>query len=148
MKNFFSIIICLYLLSSCSVDKINLSPIAGNFVNITNGTQQNLDFATKTEFTVNASEITNLLADFPRINNEKINKEVVVMKFNINEYIYATQAYNLTGKVKAQKNFENSYKKLQKLKSNLKPDEEEVLNRYLVKIKTSIGILENANISK
>ena len=55
------------------------------------------------------------------------------------------EEYNMTGLKNAEKKFEKSYKNLQKLRKYLKREEDEVLNRYLVRIKTNMSQL-NSNI--
>ena len=57
------------------------------------------------------------------------------------------EAYNMNGLNNAQRNFEKSYKNLQNLRKFLNQDEDQVLNRYLVRIKTNMTFLES-NISK
>lgn len=92
-----------------------------------------------------SSEITNLIASFPKFSNDAINKEVVNLKYHLRDYIGSMEEYNRTGLKKAEKKFEKSYKNLQKLRKYLKKEEDEVLNRYLVKIKTNMSQL-NSNI--
>jgi hypothetical protein len=92
----------------------------------------------------NAAEITNLLSSFPKFSkNKSLNLEAASMIVNIQDYLYAVEAGNAPGKDRALKGFEKSYKKIQILRKNLTPDEDEVLNRYLVRIKTNINIIEN-----
>jgi hypothetical protein len=92
-----------------------------------------------------SSEITNLIASFPKFSNDAINKEVVNLKYQLRDYIESMEEYNRTGLKKAEKKFEKSYKNLQKLRRYLKKEEDEVLNRYLVRIKTNMSQL-NSNI--
>lgn len=51
--------------------------------------------------------------------------------------------HNTVGKEKALYNYEKSYKKIQKLKNNLNEDEQEILNRFLVNIKTNVTLIES-----
>ena len=90
-----------------------------------------------------ASEITNLIASIPQFKNDAVDAEVTKLKYYLKDYIGAIQAYNLIGAEKAHSNYERTYKKLQRLKSYLNPDGQEVLNRYLVRIKTSMNTLES-----
>ena len=92
-----------------------------------------------------SSEITNLIASFPKFSNDAINKEVVNLKYHLKDYIGAMEEYNMTGLKNAEKKFEKSYKNLQKLRKYLKREEDEVLKRYLVRIKTNMSQL-NSNI--
>lgn len=55
------------------------------------------------------------------------------------------QEYDVKNLDKAERQFESSYKKLQKLRKFLSKDEDEVLNRYLVRIKINMSQM-NSNI--
>ncbi|WP_449401543.1 hypothetical protein [Chryseobacterium wanjuense] len=66
------------------------------------------------------------------------------MKYSLQNYLYAIDANNASGKNRAIKNFEKSYKKIQKLRENLNKDDDEVLNRYLVRLKTNISAIEDS----
>ena len=92
---------------------------------------------------INAPEITNLIATFPRFNNTAVDKEVFLLKEQLQNYLYAYEAYNLEGKNRALKNIEKRYKKIQQLRKFLNTDDDEVINRYLVRIKTNISTLES-----
>ena len=72
-----------------------------------------------------------------------MNEEVLALKFTISEYLYAVKEHNMIGKEKSFFNYEKSYKKLQKLKNKLNPEEQDILNRFLVKIKTNISLIES-----
>lgn len=131
---------------SCSAENINLSPVGG----MTYNSKANHSFYSLKErknLIVYASEITNLMASFPKFRSDAVNKEVVQLNYHLKDYIGAIEAYNINGLVSAERNFERSYKKLQKLRKFLNQDEDEVLNRYLVRIKTNLSILNN-NIPK
>ncbi|MCQ4035598.1 hypothetical protein [Kaistella montana] len=136
----FSFILLLFLISSCSVEKINLSPIGDN-VSAINEQSPSYSFDQKKQLIVYSSEITNLISSFPKFRNDAVNSEVSLLKFNLKEYIFAMQSYNLTNLSASHRKFEKSYKKLQKLRKYLNKDEDEVLNRYLVRIKTNMTFI-------
>lgn len=92
-----------------------------------------------------ASELTNQVSSFPKFENDAVNKEVGNLKYNVKDYVYAIQEYNLVGRTKAFSNIEKSYKKLQKLRTYLNADDNETINRYLVRIKGNINQLEILN---
>lgn len=95
-----------------------------------------------------SSEITNLVSSLPKFTNDAVNKEASKLKFYLKDYICGMEAYNLVGMDKAYRNYQKSYKSLQKLKPYLNKDEADVLNRYLVRIKTNMNILESNRIEK
>ncbi len=139
--NFGSLLLLLLILS-CSVEKINLSPIA----ELSNSSEKD-SYSNRKNLIVYSSEISNLITSFPKFRNDAVNLEVTNLKYHLKDYIGAMDAYNINGLNNAQRNFEKSYKKLQKLRKYLNEDEDQVLNRYLVRIKTNITFLES-NISK
>mgnify|MGYP003604446182 CR=1 FL=1 len=139
--NFGSLLLLLLILS-CSVEKINLSPIA----ELSNSSEKD-SYSNRKNLIVYSSEISNLITSFPKFRNDAVNLEVTNLKYHLKDYIGAMDAYNINGLNNAQRNFEKSYKKLQKLRKYLNDDEDQVLNRYLVRIKTNITFLES-NISK
>ena len=138
--NFGSLLFLLIL--SCSVEKIILSPIA----ELSNSSEKD-SYSNRKNLIVYSSEISNLITSFPKFRNDAVNLEVTNLKYHLKDYIGAMDAYNINGLNNAQRNFEKSYKKLQKLRKYLNEDEDQVLNRYLVRIKTNITFLES-NISK
>ncbi|MFC3160563.1 hypothetical protein ACFOEQ_20710 [Chryseobacterium arachidis] len=93
---------------------------------------------------VNASEISNLIATFPQFKNTALNTEITALKYSLQNYLYAIDANNPSGKNRTIKDFEKSYKKIQKLRQNLNKDDNEVLNRYLVRLKTNISAIEDS----
>ncbi len=131
---------------SCSAENINLSPVGGMTYN-SKANHSSYSLKERKNLIVYASEITNLMASFPKFRSDAVNKEVVQLNYHLKDYIGAIEAYNINGLVSAERNFERSYKKLQKLRKFLNQDEDEVLNRYLVRIKTNLSILNN-NIPK
>lgn len=131
---------------SCSVEKINLSPVSAT---VSGEPSQNLTYSLseRKNLIFYSSEITNLIATFPKFRSDAVNKEVTNLKYQLKDYIGAMAEFNSKGLETSEKKFENSYKKLQKLRKFLNKDEDEVLNRYLVRIKTNISLL-NSNIPK
>lgn len=127
-------------LISCSVEKINLSPLSGNLADTSSPSSV---LRTRPEQNVSAAELSNLIASFPKFRNDAVNTEVIHLKGHLRNYIYALDEYNLVERNKALRNFEKSYKNLQKLRKFLNRDEDEVINRYLVKLKKNVYIIES-----
>lgn len=96
------------------------------------------------EAIVYASSISNLIATFPKFRNDAVNKEVSSLKVSLSDYLVAVRDFNQSSKHKSLEDFEKYYKKIQKLRKFMVKDDEEVLNRYMVKIKTNINLLEAA----
>lgn len=137
-----SFVLLLFLLSSCSVEKMNLSPIGDNASQLSENAIP-YSFDQKKILIVHSSEISNLISSFPKLRNDAVNAEVSNLKYHLKEYIIAMKSYNLTQLDSSHRKFEKSYKKLQKLKKYLNQDDDEVLNRYLVRIKTSMTLINN-----
>ena len=141
------IFIVLFSLVSCASEKYNTSPIANSISGSTISNKTIDELATNSiNNNINASEITNLISSFPKINNNAVNDEISVLKINLQNYLYAYEAYNIDGKNRALSSIEKSYRKIQKLKNFLNTDEREVVNRYLVRIKTNISVLESSTV--
>ncbi|TXF76337.1 hypothetical protein [Chryseobacterium sp.] len=136
--------VLLLILGSCASEKLNMSPLNNN--GTTSKTTAIKDFDTFNNYITqneNAAEITNLLSSFPKFSkNKSLNLEAAAMIVNIQDYLYAVEAGNAPGKERALKGFEKSYKKVQTLRKKLSPDEDKILNRYLVRIKTNINSIE------
>ncbi|MBE4951289.1 hypothetical protein [Chryseobacterium culicis] len=147
MKRLIFLGVLIILTSSCATEKLNLSPLSNNFYSDTKGSDS--DRGSKKNFNINikeninASEISNMVSTFPKFKNNGINEEITSLKYSLQNYLYAIDANNSTGKSRALKSFEKSYKKIQKLRQNLDRDEDEVLNRYLVRLKTNISVIED-----
>ena len=141
-KTTFGYVLLLLVLFSCSAEKINLSPVGQ-----TSGRNGIYSYSERKNLIVYSSEITNLITSFPKFKNDAVNAEVLKLKFYLKDYIGAMESYNINGLNNSQRNFERSYKKLQKLRKYLNKDDDQVLNRYLVRIKTNMTFLES-NISK
>lgn len=148
MKNLFFFGILLLLTSSCATEKLNFSPLSNHFYSETGsdsdnrGLKKSIDISIKEN--VHASEISNLISTFPKFKNGSVNDEVVSLKYSLQNYLYAIDANNIQGKKRAVKSFENSYKKIQKLRQHLSKDDDEILNRYLVRLKTNISVIEDS----
>ncbi|UTX47835.1 hypothetical protein [Chryseobacterium sp. MA9] len=148
MKRLIFLGVLIILTSSCATEKLNLSPLSNNFYSDTKGSDS--DRGSKKNFNINikeninASEISNMISTFPKFKNNGLNDEVTSLKYSLQNYLYAIDASNSAGKSRALKSFEKSYKKIQKLRQNLDRDDDEVLNRYLVRLKTNISVIEDA----
>lgn len=141
-KSNFCYTLILLLAVSCSAEKINLSPIGAM-----SSSSEIQSYGDRKNLIVYSSEISNLITSFPKFKNDAVNDEVGKLKYHLKDYIGAMEAYNMNGLNTAQRNFEKSYKRLQKLRKYLNQDDDQVLNRYLVRIKTNMTFLES-NISK
>lgn len=134
--------------SSCASEKPNFSPLSNSFYSETKGSDSDRGPKNSIEINVkenvNASEISNLIATFPQFKNNALNNEITALKYSLQNYLYAIDANNMQGKNRAAKDFEKSYKKIQKLRQNLKKDDDEVLNRYLVRLKTNVSAIEDS----
>ncbi|SIQ36438.1 hypothetical protein SAMN05880574_11126 [Chryseobacterium sp. RU37D] len=148
MKRLIFFGVLLIITSSCATEKPNFSPLSTSFYSETKGsdsdrgTKNNIEINVKEN--VNASEISNLIATFPQFKNTSLNTEITTLKYSLQNYLYAIDASNISGKNRALKDFEKAYKKIQKLRQNISIDDNEVLNRYLVRLKTNISVLEDS----
>ena len=134
------------LLVSCSVEKVSVSPATALLSEVSYDTFTDAadDIETKIEFINYSSEINNAFQNsLISFSKKEVNEEVSALKFTISEYLYAVKEHNMVGKEKSFFNYEKSYKKLQKLKNKLSPEEQDTLNRFLVKIKTNITLIES-----
>lgn len=147
-KLFFFGVLLLLIITSCATEKLNLSPLSNNFYSETKGSDSDRGakkgFDINIKENVNASEISNLISTFPKFKNNGLNDEVTSLKYSLQNYLYAIDANNSNGKNRAVKSFEKSYKKIQKLRQQLDKDDDEVLNRYLVRLKTNISVIEDS----
>ena len=138
----------LLISASCATEKINSSPLTGSFYSEARGSEVSYETSKSLSVSisdnVNASEITNLVATFPTFKDEVLTKEVQNLKYGLQNYLYALDAGNTAGKERNFQNIEKSYKKIQKLRTKLNYDDNELLNRYLVKIKTNITLIEDS----
>ncbi len=134
--------------ASCTTEKPNFSPLSNNFYSEAKGSDSDNDTPNSIEMNVkenvNASEISNLTATFPQFKSTALNTEITALKYSLQNYLYAIDASNISGKNKALKDFEKSYKKIQKLRKSLNSDDNEVLNRYLVRLKSNVSAIEDS----
>lgn len=142
MKRSISYIGLILIASACTAEKINLSPLGNSF------TERNVAASAytsgeKKDLIIYSSEITNLISTFPKFRNYAVNLEVKNLKTHLKDYIGALKSYDNKGISRSNRKFEQSYRKLQNLRKNLNRDDDEVLNRYLVRIKTNMSRLNN-----
>lgn len=145
MRPYIYLIIILTSLASCSTEKITFSPVGGNLTSLNSATPLNRNFKEKSDVVFYSSELTNQMSTFPKFKNSAVNEEVAVLKKYIKDYVYALQVYNIDEKAQALDRVERSYKKIQKLRNFLNSDDDNVINRYLVRIKSNIAKLESIN---
>ncbi|MBB4808289.1 hypothetical protein HNP38_003631 [Chryseobacterium defluvii] len=148
MKRLIFFGVLLLITFSCATEKLNFSPLSNNFYSEAKGSdsdrgvKKSMDINIKEN--VNASEISNLISTFPKFKNTGLNEEINSLKYSLQNYLYAIDANNIAGKNRAIKSFEKSYKKIQKLRQHLDKDDDEVLNRYLVRLKNNISVIEDS----
>lgn len=142
----------LLIITSCATEKPNVSPLSNSFYSDTKKAEEDAEsynsFSINIKENVNAAEITNLISTFPKFKNSAVNEEVSTLKYTLQNYLYAVDAGNISGKNKTLNSLEKSYKKIQKLRKYLNKDDNEVLNRYLVRLKTNVTFIENSINSK
>lgn len=124
---------------SCNTEKVNLSPLTDSDDNQYN----KYNYTERVDQVNYSSEITNLLSTFPKFRNDAINAEITNMKTFLTDYIDYLNKNNFKNRSKSLADYQKSYKKLQMLKYYLNSDEADVLNRYLVRIKSNMNSLEN-----
>ena len=147
MKVFLRGFAALVILFSCSTEKVNMSPLSQNLSSGTPGVGDLLDKSEKSlEIIKYSSDITNSLVTIPKFKNEEVNKEVIRMKFYLSEYINAVKKYDHLARLDSYTRYTNSYKKIQKLRTQLPADDREIINRFMVKIKTNMSLLESLKI--
>ena len=118
-----------------------MSPVGDSIS--TDNKNSGISYTDKKSQIIYSSEITNLISTFPKFKNDAVNAEVINLKYHLKDYVNAMEAYNINGLNKAQRQFQKSYKKIQNLRKYLNPDDDQVLNRYLVRIKTNMSLLES-----
>lgn len=143
MKNIFFLGALSAILCSCASEKYQSSPLTFNLNRESAETDNSRISGNTVAKNVYASEITNLISSFPKFRNDAVNKEIIQLKISLQDYLYAIESYNLNAKSKAFRNFEKSYKNIQALRRYLSPDENMVVNRYLVRLKTNLSALES-----
>ncbi|PZU83695.1 MAG: hypothetical protein DI529_12320 [Chryseobacterium sp.] len=138
MKSFYkllSILVVISVIDSCSTssaasDELHPGAVSDSYAYLS------------PEAIVYASSISNLVSTFPKFRNDAVNREVGSLKNSLTDYLNAIREFNQSEKHKAIGDFEKYYKKIQKLRKFMTKDDDEVLNRYMVKIKTNINLLE------
>lgn len=147
MRKYIGLFFALILWTSCSVEKINLSPLANSYGN---SGSSSTSFAQKANQSVNTinytSELSNLLSEFPIFSSKNLNSEIYKLKLCITDYIYAIKQKDLVGKNDSYELYKKSFIKIQKLKNNLPDEEIELLNRFMTKLKTNITLIESEKI--
>lgn len=147
---FFGLLIILTI-TSCATEKPNVSPLSSGFYSEAKKGEAEAaanSFSINIDENVNAAEISNLISSFPKFKNSAVNEEVNSLKYTLQNYLYAIDSGNISGKEKTLKNLEKSYKKIQKLRKYLNRDDDAVLNRYLVRLKTNVTFIEDSINSK
>lgn len=127
-----------FICMSCASEKITtLSPIG----KVEDGFST-MSYGARSSTNIHAAEITNLIASFPKLRNDAANNEINKLKTHLKNYIYALDSYNMIERAKILRKVESSYKNVQKLRKYLNPDDDQIINRYLVRIKTNISSIE------
>lgn len=139
MKSFFKLLAIIFIgfLSSCSAssaasDDLHSDVLSDSYAYLS------------PEDIVYASSISNLISTFPKFRNDAVNREVGFLKEALSDYLNSVRQLNEVNKKHAIEEFEKSYKKIQKLRKFISTEDDEVLNRYMVKIKTNINLLESS----
>ena len=148
MRKFISLFFALILWTSCSVEKLNLSPLANSFSN----TNYVYSASSKTSESINTinytSELSNLLSEFPIFSNKTMNSEIYKLKLYITDYLYAIKQKDVISKNDAYELYKKTFVNIQKLKDKLPEDELELLNRFMAKVKTNITLIESEKITE
>lgn len=148
MRKFISLFFALILWTSCSVEKLNLSPLANSFSNINSV----YSASSKTSESINTinytSELSNLLSEFPIFSNKTMNSEIYKLKLHITDYLYAIKQKDVISKNDAYELYKKTFVNIQKLKDKLPEDELELLNRFMAKVKTNITLIESEKITE
>lgn len=141
---FYALIIC-FTLTNCAVEKFNMSPLNSTISTGNDSGSLESRLGRAMQNNVNAAEITNLISTFPKFRNDGVNLEVSRLKQHLQNYLYAYGAYDINGKNRNLREIERTYKKIQRLRQYLNKDEDEIINRYLVRLKTNLSELESAS---
>ena len=148
MRKFISLFFALILWTSCSVEKLNLSPLANSFSN----TNYVYSASSKTSESINTinytSELSNFLSEFPIFSNKIMNSEIYKLKLYITDYLYAIKQKDVISKNDAYELYKKTFVNIQKLKDKLPEDELELLNRFMAKVKTNITLIESEKITE
>ena len=144
-KILFSALIICFTLTNCAVEKFNMSPLNSTISASNDRGSLESRLGKAMQNNVNAAEITNLISTFPKFRNDGVNLEVSRLKQHLQNYLYAYGAYDINGKNRNLREIERTYKKIQRLRQYLNKDEDEIINRYLVRLKTNLSELESAS---
>ena len=144
-KILFSALIICFTLTNCAVEKFNMSPLNSTVSTGNDSGSLESRLGRAMQNNVNAAEITNLISTFPKFRNDGVNLEVSRLKQHLQNYLYAYGAYDINGKNRNLREIERTYKKIQRLRQYLNKDEDEIINRYLVRLKTNLSELESAS---
>lgn len=142
MEQFIRIVFLVVLFSSCSAEKVSLSPMNNALYGDSFVSKNFNEINEKRDLYFHIAEMTNTLSRLPLLEDKKINDQIRVLKFNLKEYAYATKAQNMIGRERALKSIEKSYKKIQNRRKFLNEKDNETMNRYLVRVKSHITKLE------
>ena len=151
MKRLYFFGLLILTITSCATEKPNVSPLSSGFYSEAKKGEAEAatnSFSINIDENVNAAEISNLISSFPKFKNSAVNEEVNSLKYTLQNYLYAIDSGNISGKEKTLKNLEKSYKKIQKLRKYLNRDDDAVMNRYLVRLKTNVTFIEDSMNSK
>ena len=148
MRRYLGLLLLTLLLTSCTVEKVNLSPLSNNFSGFSATSNFAESYYQSVEAVNYAAELTNILSEFPVFSNAKLNAEVYKLKLSITDYVYAIKQENSLEKSNAYKKYTDSYKNLQTIKTQLSKDELELLKRFLVKVKTNISLIDSINFTE
>ncbi|MBD8083418.1 hypothetical protein [Chryseobacterium caseinilyticum] len=143
MKTTFLSVSIIFILWSCATEKSNTSPVPAG-ISSEKKSDETGDISLKISENANAAEVSNLLSTFPVFSKKEVNEEISVLKYSLQNYLYALDAGNSNAKNKQLKSMQKSYRKIQKLRKSLTTDENDILNRYLVRIKTNVAVIENS----
>lgn len=138
MKSFYKLLVILLLFnfsescstSSAAAEELHSDSLADSYAYLS------------PESIVYASTISNLVSTFPKFTNDAVNREVLSLKNALTDYLTAIKDFHQAEKSKSVEVFEKHYKNIQKLRKFMTRDDDEVLNRYMVKIKTNMNLLE------
>lgn len=148
MRKWIGLLLVSLLWTSCSVEKLNLSPLSNSFSSYNSTTS----FTDRTTTSVNTvtytSELSNLLSEFPIFSSRSMNSEIYKLKLHITDYLYAVKQKDLISKNEAYALYKKTFINIQKLKSSLPQDELELLNRFMAKVKTNITLIESEKIAE
>jgi len=88
-------------------------------------------------------DISEMISVFPNFHSPDIDTEIRELKIALQYYIYSTIEGDGNRKRESYKSYAKSYNQLQRLKNHLEHDEDvELINQYLIRIRTSVNSLE------